>query len=74
MEVVDVLSGEKMRLQVDSRIGNENDMEINNFYKQNDIWVRKETTALESAFNHGIQISVKATEKEMLQEVCRNVW
>jgi len=43
-------------------------------YKQNDIWVRKETTALESAFNHGIQISVKATEKEMLQEVCRNVW
>ena len=64
MEVVDVTSGEKMRLQVDSRIGNENDMEINNFYKKNDIWVKKETTALESAFNHGIQISVKASEKE----------
>ena len=30
-----------MRLQVDSRIGNENDMVIDNFYKKNDIWVRK---------------------------------
>jgi len=74
MDIVDVVSGEKMRLQVDSRIGNENDMVIDNFYKKNDIWVRKSTTAMESAFNHGVQISVKASEKEMLREVCADIW
>ena len=73
MSLVDVQSGERMHLTLDSRVGNES-VGIDEFYKKNDIWVRRGIIASDAAINHSVQISTKATEREMLRELSMDIF
>ncbi len=71
---VDVVSGEKVKLEIDSRIGTESDIIINNFYKNNEILVNPKNNDVQSAIEHGVMMSVKATKEEMLKEVYSGIF
>lgn len=73
MSLVDVQSGERMHLTLDSRVGTES-VGIDEFYKKNDIWVRRGIIASDAAINHSVQISTKATEREMLRELSMDIF